>query len=93
MKITTKNGATHLLFDNVDEGFLWSVVAARLRETSGATLKDEFVKTAEEMGRLAQTLRAEGVSRRRPNGEVWTTRISEDGFLRIEITTAEVAPA
>lgn len=87
MKITNKNGQTQILFDNIDEGFLWQVLAARLRESSGATLRDEFIKTAEEMARLAQALRSEGIARRRPNGEVWTTRIGEDGCLRIEIAT------
>lgn len=86
MKIVSKGGGTQIVFDNVDENFLWGVVAARLREGSGSTLRDEFIKTAEEMARLAQTLRGEGVVRRRPNGEIWTTRVADDGFLRIEIS-------
>lgn len=85
MQIVSDKGKTSVLFDEADERIVWQIVAARLKE-GNATLRDEFIKTAEEMARLARTLRDEPVVRRRPTGDQWTFRVGEDGRLRVDIT-------
>ncbi len=84
MRIESFKGGSRVHFDEADERVLWQIVAARLKE-GNATLRDEFVKTAEEMGRLARQLREEPIVRRRPTGEHWTFRVGDDGRLLIEI--------
>ena len=85
MQVIHAEGHIDIVFDESDERTAWRIVAARIKE-SGATLRDEYIKTVEEMGRLARTLQEEPIVRRRPNGEHWTFLTGADGRLRIEIT-------
>lgn len=85
MRIEDDKSGARIHFDEADERVLWQIVAARLKD-GNATLRDEFVKAAEEMGRLARQLRDDPIVRRRPSGEHWTFRVGDDGRLLIEIS-------
>lgn len=85
MRVESGAEGSRIVFDEADERVLWQIVAARLGE-GNALLRDEFVKTAEEMGRLARQLREDPIVRRKPSGEHWTFKVGEDGRLSIEIT-------
>lgn len=84
MKVVSNKGRSEVIFEEDDERFLWQVVAGRLVQGS-ATLHNEFIKTMEEMARLAKQLSEDPVVRQRPNGERWTFRYGDDGQLRVEI--------
>lgn len=83
MKVSIKDGKTTVLFDEADERIAWQITAAR-QQKGDATLKNEFLKTVEEMSRLHVQLAGETVMVRRPN-EMWTFRIGADGRLSAEI--------
>lgn len=84
MKFTTTGKATQIHFDEADERIVWQIVAVRLKN-SQATLRDEFIKTVEEVARVARQLRDDPVQRRRPNGEVWTFGADEDGRVLVSV--------
>lgn len=85
MHVIHADGRIDIVFDEADERAAWQIVAARLKE-SGATLRDEYIKTVEEMARLARALHEEPIVRRRANGERWTFLTGVDGRLRVEVT-------
>jgi len=84
MHVIHAEGRTDIVFDEADERAAWRIVAARI-DKSGATLRDEYIKTVEEMGRLARALHEDPIVRRRPNGERWTFMVGVEGRLRIEV--------
>ncbi len=85
MRVETEKGKARVHFDEADERVVWQIVAARLKD-GNATLRDEFIKTMEEMGRLARQLREDPVVRRKPSGEQWAFKVGDDGRLLIEIS-------
>lgn len=88
MKFTTSGKATHIAFDEADERIVWQIVAVRLKN-SQATLRDEFIKTVEEIARVGRQLREDPVQRRRPNGEIWTFGADDDGRLHVTVEGGE----
>lgn len=83
MRVQNSGGKSVVVFDPEDERIAWQITAAR-QQKGDATLKNEFLKTVEEMARLHVQLTGETVSVRRPN-ELWTFRVGADGRLSAEI--------
>lgn len=84
MQVATKGDRTIVTFDEADERVAWQITAAR-QQRGDATLKNELLKTVEEMSRLFLMLGTEGVAVRRPS-EMWNFKLSDDGRLVAEIS-------
>ena len=84
MQVSNKDGTTIVTFEEADERIAWQITAAR-QQRGDSTLKNELLKTVEEMSRLMLQLGTEGVVVRRPN-EAWNFRLSDDGRLVAEIS-------
>ena len=83
MRVVNNGGKTTVAFDAEDERVAWQLTAAG-QQKGDATLKNEFLKTVEEMARLHLQLAGEAVTVRRPN-ELWTFRVGADGRISAEV--------
>lgn len=88
MKFADANGTMQIHFSDAEERVVWQIVAARLK-TGNAPLRDEFIRAVEEVARIGRQLREEPVQRRRPNGEVWTFTVDDDGRVLVQVTPGE----